>query len=229
MAESAQEIAGNSIVLLGSFEAASAQPKALLEKGLIRETDLTDLRVDMMLPPDVIALSFPWISFVVERERIVASTTFTSPLAEPVRDFVLDLVEHMTAPRVNALGFNTDYHFATANVGVWHKIGHTLVPKDVLWDKVMKSPGTMSLSLQGQRDDGLSGYVSVRVEPSLRIPNGLYVQVNDHFNGPSASAAEKKFLLETLDERWTECIDRATRIISAVKDLHAQIARGAIS
>lgn len=216
-------IAGNSIVLLGSFDPSKAQPRQLIEKGLFRTEDAAGMTINVALP-DAMGLTVDWMSLGVQTDRMIASTVVTRPLPEPVRDFVLDLIEEMPHARLDALGINTDYHFGTANMETWHSVGHALAPKEDLWAKCLKSPGLLSMTIQSERDDGLDGYVRVKVEPSLQIPNGVYIQVNDHFT--RATGSKDSELAETLEHQWTNSLARADRIIRDIKTLVSGLTRG---
>ena len=220
MAHETAEIAGTSIVLLGKFDPAAAQPKTLVEKGLLRSDDLATLVMQVVLP-DVVAFTVDWMSASFEPNRAMVSTNPKKPMAEPVRDFILDIVEEMSSHAVEAFGINNDYHFAAQTMEVWHEVGHALVPKDPLWTKVSKNPGLLSLSIRGERDDGHRGYVQIKVEPSLQIPNGIYVQVNDHFTRPDGSAPNDPAmpLLKVIEDEWTNCLRRADIIIQGVRAL----------
>jgi hypothetical protein len=59
--------------------------------------------------------------------------------------------------------------------------------------------------MQGVRADQRSGYVQVRVEPSVRIETGVFVSINDHYDlqqdqrGEVPSAIEA---MEIVEEDW---------------------------
>ena len=214
MSEDIQEVSGQSVVLVGSFDPTLVQPQFLLEKGLVRESDLSSLKIETMIP-DVAALSFSWLSIVVERTKITASTTLTYPAPEPVRDFILDLVKEMRSSRLTALGINSDHHFQARDVQVWHRVGDRLAPKEGLWDQVLTNPGMQAIWVRGERDDRFDGYILVRVEPSTRISNGIYVQVNDHFEITANEAdAAPHALLARLTDQWSASSQRSDRIIN---------------
>lgn len=208
-----------SIVLLGTFEPLRAQPADLLGKGLLKESDLTELRYETAIRELVVA-RLPWMQIIIEHQRLFAAATLQSPAGEPVRDFVVGLAELMPVRHVTAVGLNRDQHFATPSQEVWHKIGHLLAPKDVLWEKLLKSPGLQSLSIRGERPDGEGGFIDVKVEPSKVLPHGIYVHVNDHFQ-PTVEALESNpdKILDVLTDRWSESMLRADQIFAAIKGL----------
>jgi hypothetical protein len=211
------QLSGNSIVLLGVFDPSLVQPRLLFEEQILRETDLAELTMDIVLP-DTISFHLPWMTVSVETIRFAATTTLTSPAGEPVRDFVADVIDTMKTARVRALGINTDMHFGTSGADAWHRIGHTLAPKEGIWKPVLKEPGLQTMSIKAQRDDEYGGYLLVKVEPSTRIQHGIYVSVNDHFE-ISEEELEKRprALSARLSDQWTSCTQRADRIISQIR------------
>jgi len=219
MAPPPGDINGTSIVLLGTFAPLHAQPAELLWKGLLNERDLAELRYDTAMQ-DLVIATLPWVRIIIERERLIDAATPQNPAAEPVRDFVIGLAELMPVRRVTAVGINRDQHFATPSEEVWHNIGNLLAPKDVLWDKLLKSPGMQLLSMRGERPDGERGFIVVKIEPSMVVPHGIYVHVNDHYEATAeARESSPSKILDVLTERWSESMLRADQIIAGVKGL----------
>lgn len=212
-------IVGTSIVLIGKFDPEIAQPGSLFEKRLFHESDAPRIKVELRLP-DVISLTTDWINFSVEQNRIVASTTVQKPLSEPVRDFVLDIVSEMPDAMISAFGINNDFHFSVGPIENWHRIGDAIAPKK-FWQGITKNPGLLSITMQSVRDDGNAGYMQTRVETSTRIPNGIYVQVNDHFASKIASGVAAGEMLDLLEREWGASMKRSEEISQAIRGLGA--------
>jgi len=68
-------------------------------------------------------------------------------------------------------------------------IGHKLAPKDP-WHAIMKVPGLRSMLMQGRREETSKGTLLIKVEPSLKIAQGLFVEINEEFGGPADDLAE---------------------------------------
>lgn len=219
------DIVGYSIVLVGQFDPGQAQPSLLAKAGLLDEGDLSDLTYDMLVK-DLVVAKLPWIAFTIERTKLAALTTLQFPVAEPVRDFVLDLIELMPSKRYTALGINRDTHMPLRSRELYQALLDKLAGspnRDSLSDDVYEGallrPVPLSLTIQGQRDDGARGTVTVRVEPSLQVFPGVYIQINDHFDAnPDTLDAEPEQLLERLTERWSNSMMRTQRIISAIRN-----------
>jgi hypothetical protein len=170
--------------------------------------------------PDLAVAQFGWMQLIIEPSKLSASSTIQNPIGEPVRDFVFAFCETQPIKRFTAIGINHDTHFPVPSRDVWHKIGHTLVPKEQLWRKILREPGLLSLTIKGERDDDQRGSVNVKVEPSLRIDPGVYVNVNDHFDADQTRLSEDSgYLLGIVGEKWDESKRRAEQIVTAVKEL----------
>lgn len=211
--EAPADITATSIVLVGPYDPTLLQPANLLRTGALTDADLSELRYEI-LAPEVSVLKLPWVRAVAERERLVFSTTMEAPAAEPVRDFLLDAVELQTIKVFSALGINSERHFGLSSEEVWHKLGHSLVPKRDLWDKILKEPGMRGVIVRGERDDGAKGYLNVRVEPSTQISPGVFVHINDHFD---ADPADPQGLLAHLTDGWGAVMKRTDQILSAIR------------
>jgi hypothetical protein len=90
---------------------------------------------------------------------------------------------------VSKMGINRHFHFATPSVGAWHAIGHRLAPKEP-WHEIMKAPGLRSMLMQGRREETSKGILLIKVEPSLKVTQGVFVEVNEEFGAPSGDPSE---------------------------------------
>jgi hypothetical protein len=209
------DLIATSIVLAGAFDPMHLQPSYLAENDLLSEGDLAQVGYQI-LAPEIGVLTLPWMQVIVEPTKLMATTTLESPLVEPVRDFVFSFYDTLKVRHVTAIGFNHDTHFAVRSEEVWHKVGHQLVPKEGLWRTVLVEPGTASVMIRGKRDDKLAGHVNVKVEPSLRLHPGIYVNVNDHIE---LGELDSDRLVSTAGENLESSKKRSDAIIVALKGL----------
>jgi hypothetical protein len=65
--------------------------------------------------------------------------------------------------------------------------------------------------------------VVVRIEPSLRLLPGLYLQINDHVEAdPETLKDRPDQLLERLRDGWAVAMERGDRIVESIRhELHA--------
>jgi hypothetical protein len=206
---------GTSIVFIGFFDPLLLQPAYLAENALLTDSDLAKLRYQF-LAAEIAILNLPWMQLVVEPGKFLASTTIESPIIEPVRDFVIGFYETLKVRNVTAVGFNHDTHFGVRSVEVWHKVGHALAPKEPVWQKALIDPGTLSLSIQGKRDDEFQGNINVKVEPSVRITPGIYLSVNDHM---ILAEADSDRLVNSATEKLYTSKARSDLILASLKEL----------
>jgi hypothetical protein len=209
------DVVGTSVVFLGSFDPLVFQPVYMAEHGLLTDSDLTQLRYQF-LANELMVLNLPWMQLSAEPGKIIASTTAESPIVEPVRDFLFALYETLPVRKVSAVGINHETHFAVQSEEAWHKLGHTLVPKEPLWNGVLVSPGTATVTIRGQRDDDFQGHINVRVEPSTRLHPGIYVNVNDDMR---LAAADSDRLVNLAAAHMEASKARSDRIVSALKGM----------
>src|SRR5262249_16053988 len=142
------------------------QPNLLLKEQLITDSDFSGLAIDLLLP-DIASFKFEWMNLLVDTNRLTASTTLASPMPEPVRDFAIDFSRDISTGPITSMGINTDFHFQVEDNDKWHNIGHTLVPKEALCNKITREPGMQSVAIKSKRDDNLDGYIVTKVEPSI--------------------------------------------------------------
>jgi hypothetical protein len=212
------DITGTSIVLVGVYNPMLLQPSKLLKTGALTDADLFELEYEL-IAPEVTVAKLPWVRAVVERDKLVFMTTIQAPAAEPIRDFLLDVVDLQPIKRFTALGINSDRHFGVSSSETWHKAGHRLVPKKDLWNTFLKKAGMLGVTVRGERDDGARGSINVRVESSTQIHPGVFVNINDHFDAvPETLESDPEQLLVHLTDGWPAAMRRADQILSAIRD-----------
>jgi hypothetical protein len=200
MSSVAAEIEGMSIVLLGSFNPTIFQPAWFASEELIAR-DLADAADVGIVHRQMVNFTAGWFQISVTEDRF-SVTSLTAPSDDLVRDLVLGTFRLLRYTPITAMGLNKDVHYKIESEEAWHAIGHKLAPPSN-WDSVLKDPGLRSLLIEGARDDELTGYVRVKVEPSVRVHPGLYVGVNDHYEITDPAPAEgASRILKILDEQW---------------------------
>jgi hypothetical protein len=75
------------------------------------------------------------------------------------------------------------------------------------------------LSIKGLRDDGLSGEINVKVEPSLLIHPGVYINVNDQLESSAGTVGSPDYLVDLAGKKWDESKHRSDQIVATVKSL----------
>ncbi len=214
MTELSPQIDGLSIVLVGSFNPQIFQPAWFGSAELIRKQEAEAATIEL-IHPEVCTFRTDWFHLAVTRERFAISTVQQSAY-EPMRDLVLETFKLLKHTPLTQMGINRDRHFTSRSKDEWHAIGHRLAPKEV-WAPLLEKPGLLSLAIQGERTDGNRGRTVVKVEPSVQVVPGLYVNVNDHFDPPTDETQTTcEGLMGILAKSWSEIMVRAQSISSAL-------------
>jgi len=206
------EIHGMSIVLLGDFNPKIFQPAWFAAEGLIRSVEAENAEIEI-IHPEIVSFKLDWLIFRATRDRC-SFATVQEPSFETMRDLCISTFEILTHTPINKMGLNNDTHFKMRTTDEWHSLGHKLAPKD-LWKDTFLNPGLRSLTIEGRRDDNFKGYIRVKVEPSVRIDPGVYIQVNDHYE-TNTDTIGCGAIINILRTCWKNSKERAINIINKI-------------
>jgi hypothetical protein len=207
------ESEGASIVLLGSFNPGIFQPAWFGAHGLIRAEEVESATINV-IHPEVCAFATGWFSIQVLRDRFVAQASDAGHYL-PLCDLVLGVFQLLEHTPFDKMGLNRFLHFRMPSEEQWHAVGDLLAPKEP-WRGILKKPGLRSLYIQDAPEEIASGGANVkavpfiRVEPSLTVLPGVFVEVNKHHEATGTNAA--RALTEILRSTWKASLDRAERI-----------------
>jgi hypothetical protein len=197
------EINGLTVVVIGSFNPAIFHPLWFSTLGLIRDEEATSAEFGL-LTNDISNFSTDWFTLSVTTDRFsIGTADGTKDLV--LRDLLIGTFKVLEHTPIRAMGFNSDSHFPMQSEETWHAFGDYYAPK-AAWRKIMTSPGLISLTLQGQRDDTVASKVQVKVEPSRQIEHGVYFAINQHYDieesqfyTPGQGSSK---LLHILEQEW---------------------------
>jgi hypothetical protein len=181
------EAEGASIIMMGSFNPAIFQPRWLELQRLIRNEEAENAKITT-IQAQVADFSTEWFQLQVLQQRFLMITTDPRQYG-PLRDLAMGIFTILSHTPVSKMGINRHFHFVTPSVDAWHAIGNKLAPKEP-WHEIMKGPGLRSMLMQGRRDGTSKGTLHIKVEPSLKVTQGIFVEVNEEFAAPSDDAAE---------------------------------------
>jgi len=204
------------IVLTGSLNPQIFQPAWFAAKGLVRPSEAEGAKVKV-IHQSVADFQIDWAYIQVLVDRFSA-TTKDDGCDDLLKDLVVGVFKILGETPVAAVGINSTIHFQVEDTKVWNAIGHKLVPKDPLWSKILKEPGTRSLTIEGKHPDGSKGQVRVRVEPSNVYPTCIYSDVNYHYDVTDNSGKMGTGLAASrlLEEKWKESADSANKIFGTL-------------
>lgn len=205
------EIAGTSVVVLGSFNPAIVQPAWLAKNGLVPPSEAESVDLDAV-HDEFVRASFPWGTVQTMRDRFEVSTTDEAPSAEPIRDLAVGALDLLPHTPVTGFGINHWAHYRTESEEAWHALGFRLVPRSN-WEGILEKPGMLAASVRGVRPDDRPGAVNVTVQPSGKVAHGVFVTVNDHFalktDDEEHAASEASTLLKAV---WNDSVTMARQI-----------------
>jgi hypothetical protein len=209
---------GSSIVLLGSFNPPILQPAWFAAHGLVPESEAEEADIEIV-HRDLVVFRLPWCELQVTRERFHLSSA-EAPTAALIHDLAVGTFDILSHTPVHAMGLNRNVHYEMPSIDSWHKVGRELVPSEK-WSTFLREPGMRSLTVEGLREDDRAGYVRVRVEPSNRVPHGVYIEVNNHLGPVDSPASEpNREVIAVLVEDWGPSQERADEAIKKVVGLY---------
>lgn len=193
-------------MLAGSFNPAIFHPSWISHHGLLPGIEADQAKVELV-HDEMTSFAIEWLQFQVTHDRLIARTNDESKYS-PLRDLVASIFQILEHTPIRSFGMNRTMHFSLSTESEWHRIGHTVAPVGI-WEHTLALPiGLQSLSLQSARQDGLSGNINVKIEPSRRVQYGVFFEVNSHIN----LSEEPPRLPEILSEKWESTMARALEI-----------------
>ncbi len=216
MAKPTLELDAISIVLLGSFNPLIFQPAWFAAEGLVPSEEIDSDHVTVeMIHPQVCAFSTEWFTIEVTPDRLVAFTS-NAEFRDPLYDLVLSTFRLLRFTPIGAMGLNTDQHYRVPSEDAWHAVGHHFAPAEN-WTSVLAKPGMRSLTMEGVRPDKHLGHVRVKVEPSVRIHPGVFIEVNEHFVAPDPETTKGgEHIMAILEQVWPSTGERASKVVEEV-------------
>ncbi|MEM6738058.1 MAG: hypothetical protein AAF620_18515 [Bacteroidota bacterium] len=182
-----------SIVLIGSFNPKIFHPAWLSANGLIRSSE-AETAEKMFIHNNVSVFELDWMSINVTPDRFTINT-LQPAYYEIVRDLVSGMFEILEHTPMTAMGVNFESHYGMSKPERLRSVSNEII--DIKkWESIFDKPELNSLSVKTSKPEDL-GYYLIRVEESIRIANGLYIQTNDHTNINSA-----KEMREILLSNW---------------------------
>jgi hypothetical protein len=195
------ELAGFSVVALGSFNPAIFQPHWFSGNSLIRREEAEAATVQI-IHKDVSIFSTEWFSLQVTDDRFSVDTMDPTK-SLPLRDLAAGTFRILEHTPIGAFGFNGYRHFRFPSEDEWHTFGHHYAPKGS-WTGIIANPGMRGLTIQGRREDCDANSVQVKIEPSTKAHPGVFIHVNQHYSLDEKATTTDRIarLLDTLQGSW---------------------------
>ncbi len=226
------EISGISVVLLGSFNPPIFNPDWLARKDVIGAEVAGDATIEV-IHREMALFRVGSIGVRVLPDRFTADINVPPLIA--LRDFVLNVFNALPETPIYKMGINFSAHFPVDGFEKRDAVGIALAPPDQWgeWAKDIagnadytdpefrkKHGGMRSLSMmQRDLDDREFGHIVAKVEPSLKINCGIFVEVNDHYEQNPADSEATTKLLKHLEQGWDESVSRSEWICDQIMRL----------
>lgn len=167
-------------------------PLWLFENDLIKKSEALGSKIEV-ISNAISSFSIPWASIKMIEDTFQFSTENIENI-ELARELILNWINLTEDPPLHALGLNYMYEMRFESEASWHKVGHTLAPKEI-WGRFGEGAGLLTLTIQKEREDP-RGVIRVDVNSAgSNEANDFRIRfsINHHYN------IEDKPLHETIN------------------------------
>ena len=206
------ELQEHSIVAVGNLNPAIFQPAWFASEGLIGHREAR-AAAGGMISAQAALFQVDWLRVQVLPDRF-AVTTENEAYYRHLHDLFASTFSRLVHTPVKALGINYRCHYRFAGGAPWHDISKDLAPTD-LWSNLLHAPRMRSLTMQGARPSGPRGYVEITVEPSLPVDNGIYVDINNHYDLTEEDLGCRA-MLRVLESEWSDTFQKYKTVIERI-------------
>lgn len=210
------------VVLLGSFNPAIFHPEWFVRQGLLAE-EAVDPEKIKVVSPDVTECFVGAVKVFCDSTRLVISVGNMID-AEKLQDVVLGTLRILAHVPLGAVGINQEAVFKAQSEEHWHRIGHTLVPKEPVWNKLGKDPGMLRVSIKYPLQENPKIEQNITVEPypqtgpkhpAIKINTNLHYQLGSASELPS-SGESTKLAVEFISNQWKAATNEVRSVASVI-------------
>lgn len=202
------------IVMIGAFNPKIFHPYWMKSVEILTDTEAGDSKVEIN-NNDISIFSIDWMRFEVTQQRL---TIFSEqyPYFDRIVDLTCELFLILRHTPVYIIGINHHYHYKFKDEETWHKIGHTLAPKEC-WLKVFDKPGMQRIEIVNPREDEYNGQMMVRCDNSKRVFPGIQIHLNDHYDiGEPKEIISADRMVEILRKQYKYSFEKSQEVVKAV-------------
>jgi len=208
-APDAEEI---SIVLLGSLNPGIFHPEWFRRQEILSPQDAEAANIKIV-SPEVTEVLFLDMKLDVFPNRLVLETLDASR-AEKLQDIVVNILSKLPHTPITACGLNNTIQFDLDDEEYWHQIGHSLAPKDLIWNSVLEKPGMALMSVKGILSGKFAGEININVAPARKFVHGLLVSSNFHYPVPrdDKGTAQSAEVPNYVQQTWKPALEKARAV-----------------
>jgi hypothetical protein len=218
-----RSVISTSIVALGRFNPAIIHPAWFERFEILPPSDIEGIEPDLRLvSPDISIFQIGWLRVQATIDHFELSTVEEDRVL-PLRDVGVNIFTQLLHTPVAAIGINRLAHLPLKQGGTWENLRSELAPPKP-WGDDVSDTDLASITVLRDHSPDRASYVRVTVEPSLRIPGGLYIAVNDHHDLASQirEFGEARPAISVLERDWSSALERHVRYTRLVLGLAGQ-------
>jgi hypothetical protein len=210
------EAEGLDVVLVGSFNPAIFHPEWFFRQGIVTEQDANEAKVQDV-SGEITIVQICGILLQCVSDKFGFSTKNISN-AERMQDMTRQTFRLLSHTPITACGINPHVHYLVASDAYWHKIGHTLAPKELVWNEILDRPGMQSLTIKAPRNGDFPGEINVTVEPSAKHRPGVFVKANNHYAIPEAAVHDRaaELVMKFIEAEWKPACNMARKVAEQI-------------
>ena len=202
------EIKNLSIVLVGNFNPSIIQPHWLASKGLIREEEANEAKIDL-IHNEYACFNLDWARIEIWLDKFAISTT-REPYFEIIRDLCIGIFSALKETPVKAIGINTTSHLRQLTKKQYSDLGDKLVPF-ANWD-FLNSPRVLTVEMLDNTIEGRDGFRRIIIQPSDKLNDTIMFNINDHYNFEDKTAINNQ-LITLFNNHWHTSLEESDKII----------------
>lgn len=173
------ELQEHSIVAVGALNPAIFQPAWFAAEGLITSGEAQAAKVQI-ISTQAAFFQVDWLNVRVLPDRFVVATE-NEAFYPHLRDLVASSFSKLSHTPITALGINYSCHYRFEDATQWKHVSDELAPK-CRWSRLLDNPEMRSLTMGSSRPTGPNGYLNIKIEPSVRVEHGIFIETNNHYD-----------------------------------------------
>ena len=210
------ELQNHSIVAVGDLNPAIFHPAWFAAEGLINRGEAQAANVQVISSQAALFDIDDWLSVQVLPDRFLAGTSH-EPYYRPLYDLVVSTFSKLVHTPIKMLGINYSFHCRLGDASQWEHLSEELAPSE-RWSEFLDRPQMRSLTMERQRPPGPKGYLRIKVEPSVRIECGIFIEINNHYDIEENEDNEEnesgcRAMLRVLNEEWGDRLAESKDVI----------------
>lgn len=210
------QIESLSIVFIGDFNPVIVQPFWLSSKGLIREDEASNAKVDI-IHNELVKIEWDWVSLEISKQRFELKSN-KKPYFETVKDLSINIFTILKETPIRSIGINHIFDLSLLTSSTYYEFGNKLSPL-TLWNDSLNDARLLQIEiLEDNRHDSRKGWYRVRISPSdqKHINFGIAININDHLDCEDLKKPQIMEMINKLKAHWEESKVRSRNVVTDI-------------